>query len=160
MFELSQSFYFESAHTLRREVERNEADGSRRVHGHTYTAEVCVSGKIDRATGMVVDLAVLRAAIAAVREQLDHHFLDEVPGLGMPTLENLCVFIHKRVAAQVPGVASVSVARQSSGDRCVYRGPGRRGDGFVSAGGASGHPDDGHGSDGGNGGNGGGNGGE
>ena len=80
MFELSQSFYFESAHTLRREAERNEADGSRRVHGHTYTAEVCVSGKADRATGMVVDLAVLRAAIAAVREQLDHHFLDEVPG--------------------------------------------------------------------------------
>jgi len=162
MFELSQSFYFESAHTLRREVERNEADGSRRVHGHTYTAEVCVSGKAHRATGMVVDLAVLRAAIAAVREQLDHHFLDEVPGLDVPTLENLCVFIYKRVAAQVPGVASVSVARHSSGDRCVYRGPGGRGDraGAGSAGGASGGHDDGHGSDGGNGGSGGGNGGE
>lgn len=123
MFELSQSFYFESAHTLRRQVERNEADGSRRVHGHTYTAEVCVQGRPDPASGMVVDLAVLRAAIAAVREQLDHHFLDEVPGLDTPTLENLCVFIHERVAARVPGVASVSVARLSSGDRCVYRAP-------------------------------------
>jgi 6-pyruvoyltetrahydropterin/6-carboxytetrahydropterin synthase len=66
MFELSQSFYFESAHTLRRHVERNEADGSRRVHGHTYTAEVTVRGALDPATGMLVDLAVLRAAIAAV----------------------------------------------------------------------------------------------
>jgi 6-pyruvoyltetrahydropterin/6-carboxytetrahydropterin synthase len=121
MFELSQSFYFESAHTLRRQVERNEADGSRRVHGHTYTAEVTVGGTLDPATGMLVDLAVLRAAIAAVRERLDHHFLDEVPDLGTPTLEHLCLFIHRHVAAAVPGVASVSVARLSSGDRCVYR---------------------------------------
>ncbi len=121
MYELSQSFYFESAHTLKREVERNEADGSRRVHGHTYTAEVAVRGEADPASGMVVDLALLRASIAAVRGQLDHHFLDEVPGLGVPTLENLCRFIHGSVAAAVPGVACVTVERKSSGDRCTYR---------------------------------------
>jgi 6-pyruvoyltetrahydropterin/6-carboxytetrahydropterin synthase len=159
MFELSQSFYFESAHTLRREVERNEADGSRRVHGHTYTAEVSVRGRADPSTGMVVDLAVLREAIARVREQLDHHFLDEVPGLDVPTLENLCVFIHERVAARVPGVASVSVARHSSGDRCVYLGPAGAHRGVASQGGdggaSSGGHDAGHGGDGGNGGNGG-----
>ena len=121
MFELSQSFYFESAHTLKRQVERNEADGSRRVHGHTYTARVCVQGEADPASGMVVDLAVLRAAIAAVRDKLDHHFLDEVPNLGLPTLENLCRYIHAEVAATVPNLASVTVERKSSGDRCVYR---------------------------------------
>jgi 6-pyruvoyltetrahydropterin/6-carboxytetrahydropterin synthase len=123
MFELSQSFYFESAHTLRRAVERNEADGSRRVHGHTYTAEVTVQGRPDPDTGMVVDLAVLRAAIASVRGRLDHHFLDEVPGLGAPTLENLCLFIHAQVSSSVAGVSAVSVERKSSGDRCVYRVP-------------------------------------
>ena len=120
MFELSQSFYFESAHTLKRQVERNEADGSRRVHGHTYAAEVTVRGPLDPATGMLVDLAVLRAAIAAVRDRLDHHFLDEVAGLGTPTLENLCVFIHRHMVAAVPQVAEVCVERKSSGDRCVF----------------------------------------
>jgi 6-pyruvoyltetrahydropterin/6-carboxytetrahydropterin synthase len=121
MFELSQSFYFESAHTLKRAVERNEADGSRRVHGHTYTARVTVRGEADAATGMVLDLARLRAAIAEVRARLDHHFLDEVPGLDVPTLENLCVFIHRAIATSVPQVAEVSVERTSSGDRCSYR---------------------------------------
>lgn len=121
MFELSQSFYFESAHTLKRQVERNEADGSRRVHGHTYTARVTVRGEADPASGMVVDLALLRVAIAAVRERLDHHFLDEVPALGVPTLENLCRYIHAQVSAAVPGVAEILVERRSSGDRCVYR---------------------------------------
>ena len=67
-----------------------------------------------------LDLGVLRAAIAAVREQLDHHFLDEVPGVGAPTLENLCAFIHAQIAQRVPQVHSVSVQRKSSGDRCVY----------------------------------------
>jgi len=135
MFELSQSFYFESAHTLRRQVERNEADGSRRVHGHTYAAEVTVRGPLDPATGMLVDLAVLRAAIAAVRERLDHHFLDEVPGLPTPTLEHLCVFIHEHVRAAVPEVACVSVSRQSSGDRCVYRPEAMAGGGAKGGGG-------------------------
>lgn len=121
MFELSQSFYFEAAHTLRRPaVGHAEAKGSRRIHGHTYTAEVTVRGERDATTGMVVDLGVLRAAIAAVREQLDHHFLDEVPGVGAPTLENLCAFIHAQIALRVPQVFSVSVQRKSSGDRCVY----------------------------------------
>ena len=33
----------------------------RRIHGHTYRAEVAVSGPRDAHTGMVVDLAQLRA---------------------------------------------------------------------------------------------------
>jgi len=69
---------------------------------------------------MLLDLGVLRAAIAVLRDQLDHHLLDEVPGLGPPTLENLCRFIHHGLS-HLPGLHAVSVARDSSGDRCVYR---------------------------------------
>ena len=122
MFELSQSFYFEAAHTLRRSPgDAVEATGSRRIHGHTYQAEVTVCGQRDAATGMVVDLALLRAVVARVRATLDHHFLDEIEGLGVPTLENLCLYIHRSLAQSVPGGTQVSVWRQSSGDRCVYR---------------------------------------
>ena len=117
MFELSQTFYFEAAHTLER---RYETESSRRIHGHTYGAEVQVQGEPD-ARGMVVDLAHLRSVIARVRDTLDHHFLDDVPGLGPATLENLCRYIHRRVAAEVPGVSAVSVYRSASGDRCTYR---------------------------------------
>lgn len=120
MFELSQTFTFDAAHTLKRQVSPEEAAGSRRIHGHTYTAEVAVRGPRDAATGMVVDLSVLRAALAEVRSQLDHHLLDEVPGLGTPTLENLCVFIFDEAIARIPQVCMVSVSR-AAGDRCVYR---------------------------------------
>jgi len=43
-----------------------------------------------------------------------------VAGLGVPTLENLCVFIFERMAAQLPQVSAVAVSR-ASGDRCLYR---------------------------------------
>jgi 6-pyruvoyltetrahydropterin/6-carboxytetrahydropterin synthase len=120
MFELSQTFSFDAAHTLKRHVAAEEAAGSRRIHGHTYSAQVTVRGEREGDSGMVVDLAVLREVIAGVREQLDHHFLDEVADLGAPTLENLCVFIFERVQRQIPQVAAVAVFR-ASGDRCEYR---------------------------------------
>lgn len=85
--ELSQRFHFDAAHTLRRTT---ETEGSLRIHGHTYEAEVTVAGVPDTQSGMVVDLAELRREIARVREMLDHRLLDEVPGLGPATLENLC----------------------------------------------------------------------
>ncbi len=115
--ELSQRFYFEAAHTLRRVV---EVEGSRRVHGHTYEAEVTVRGTPD-AQGMVIDLALLRAEIAQVRDRLDHHFLDEVADLGIPTLENLCSYIHRHLAPTVPGLCAVMIERRASGDRCALR---------------------------------------
>ncbi|MFM9880304.1 MAG: 6-pyruvoyl trahydropterin synthase family protein [Burkholderiaceae bacterium] len=115
MFELTQEFYFEAAHTLERQLER---EGSRRIHGHTYHAEVTVAGEPD-ALGMVMDLAALRLQVHAVRALLDHHFLDEVQGLGRPTLENLCRFIAARLTPQLPGLKRVCVARRATGDRCT-----------------------------------------
>lgn len=117
MFELTQEFYFEAAHTLAREV---ETTSSRRLHGHTYHATVTVAGEPD-AQGMVMDLALLRGALQIVRAQLDHHFLDEVPGLGRPTLENLCRYIAAALQAPLPGLQQVTVARRASGDSCTWR---------------------------------------
>ncbi len=114
--EISQRFNFEAAHTLRREI---EAEGSRRVHGHTYFAEVAVRGTPDAATGMVMDLGLIRAHLAAVRDQLDHHFLDDVPGLGVPTLENLCSFIAAQFAQQGVQLSRVRVWREGVGDSCT-----------------------------------------
>jgi len=115
-YELSQRFYFEAAHTLLREI---ETESSRRVHGHTDEAEVTVRAQPDPITGMVIDLAILREHVQAVRHLLDHQLLDEIEGLGQPTLENLCAFILEKLGHQVECLAAVSVWRQASGDRCT-----------------------------------------
>ena len=115
-FTISQRFFFDAAHTLRREI---EAEGSRRIHGHTYHAEVSVSGVPDAVTGMVIDLGLLRQHLESVREQLDHRLLDEVPGLGAPTLENLCSFIAGSLSGMNPPPTRVRVWRDALGDACV-----------------------------------------
>jgi 6-pyruvoyltetrahydropterin/6-carboxytetrahydropterin synthase len=123
MFELSKQFRFESAHTLQRDAD-NKPDASRRIHGHSYRAEVVVRGDADPNTGMVVDFGVLERAVEAVRLALDHHFLDDVPDLGPPTMENLCAWIWRKLA-NCTGLARVSVYRDSTGEMCSYFGPGR-----------------------------------
>lgn len=117
LYELSQRFFFEAAHTLDRTI---DAEGSRRIHGHTYEAEVTVRGR-PNSNGMLIDLAYFRAEIERVRDQLDHRFLDEVEGLGAATIENLCAFIRVRLQDTVPGLCAVMIERRASGDRCVLR---------------------------------------
>lgn len=115
-YELTQEFYFEAAHTLGREI---EAESSRRIHGHTYHAEVTISGMPDPQTGMLIDLGRFRELLAAVKDKLDHRLLDQVPGLGMPTLEHLCAFIARTLSPDLPRLSKVTVARRTSGDRCT-----------------------------------------
>ncbi len=113
--EISQAFFFDAAHTLDRAI---ETAPSRRIHGHTYNAEVFLTGQPDPKTGMVIDLGLVRREVALLREQLDHHLLDEVEGLGPPTLENLCQFIFSRLMPALPALTSVRVWRNSIGDGC------------------------------------------
>lgn len=86
MFELSKQFRFDAAHTLDRVI---DTESSRRIHGHSYRAEVTVRGRSDPVTGMVVDLGILERAMDGARDALDHRFLDEINDLGPATMENL-----------------------------------------------------------------------
>ena len=113
--EISQAFFFDAAHTLDRLI---ETVGSKRIHGHTYNAEVFLTGRPDPGSGMVMDLGLVRREVALLRERLDHHLLDEVDGLGPPTLENLCQFIVSNLLPALPALTSVRVWRVSMGDGC------------------------------------------
>lgn len=119
MWELTKDFRFESAHTLRRSV---DTESSLRVHGHSYRALVTVRGRPDPATGMLLDVKVLEDALSVARSGLDHRLLDEVPDLGPPTLENLCVWIWRRLEGGLEGLHRVEVTRDSQGDSCSYQG--------------------------------------
>jgi 6-pyruvoyltetrahydropterin/6-carboxytetrahydropterin synthase len=62
-------------------------------HGHNYTVEVLVGGKVDPQTGMVVNLMDLDAVVhARVVDRLDHRNLNGDPlfAAQVPTTENLC----------------------------------------------------------------------
>jgi 6-pyruvoyltetrahydropterin/6-carboxytetrahydropterin synthase len=120
MFELSKQFRFEAAHTLQRAI---GTEGSRRVHGHSYRAEVAVRGVPDQASGMIVDLGLFDLSLQKVQGRLDHHFLDDIKGLGPATLENLAAFIWTALTENGVKPSRVVVARDASGESCLYTGP-------------------------------------
>jgi 6-pyruvoyltetrahydropterin/6-carboxytetrahydropterin synthase len=98
-----------------------DAAGSRQIHGHTYEAEITMTGLPDAVSGMVIDLAYLRQEIERVRALLDHQFLDDIAELGPATLENLCLFIKKHLIGTVPHLSCVTIERRASGDKCTLR---------------------------------------
>jgi 6-pyruvoyltetrahydropterin/6-carboxytetrahydropterin synthase len=119
MYELSKRFYFDAAHTLRREI---DTESSLRIHGHSYRAEVTVRGIPDPGSGMLVDLGLLERKLEEARLALDHRFLDEMNDLGPATMENLCAWIWRKLEEEISNLARVSVYRDSSGDGCSYFG--------------------------------------
>jgi 6-pyruvoyltetrahydropterin/6-carboxytetrahydropterin synthase len=115
MLEITQTFNFDAAHHLGAGAPEN-----RRLHGHSFQAEVTLRGEAG-ANGFLRDFGEVDIVLKAVRDLLDHHLLNEVEGLGAPTLENIARFIYARAKAGLPEVARVTVRRPSYGQSCTYQ---------------------------------------
>jgi 6-pyruvoyltetrahydropterin/6-carboxytetrahydropterin synthase len=115
-------FHFEAAHFL---PSAPPGHPNSRVHGHSFRVRVSVEGEPDPETGLVMHLDDLSAAMAEAREALDHRFLNEIEGLAAPTLELLSVWLWRRLANRLPGLAEVQIARDSCHEGCTYTGPAR-----------------------------------
>jgi len=116
--ELRKTFQFEAAHLLPRLPESHKC---RRLHGHSFQAEVVVAGEVDPELGWLMDYADLSRAFKPLWEQLDHRYLNEVPGLENPTSENIARWIWDRLKPGLPWLTEVHVAETCTA-RCVYRG--------------------------------------
>jgi 6-pyruvoyltetrahydropterin/6-carboxytetrahydropterin synthase len=114
--EITQQFGFDAAHYL----EGAPSDNNRRLHGHSFFAEVTLRGHADPVTGWVRDFNEVNAALGAIRESLDHRLLNEIEGIGAPTLENLARFIFREAKRQLPETCRVKLTRPSVGQSCIY----------------------------------------
>jgi 6-pyruvoyltetrahydropterin/6-carboxytetrahydropterin synthase len=118
MMDLRKTFQFEAAHLL---PGLPEAHKCRRLHGHSFKAEIVVSGELDPRLGWVMDYADISSAFKPLWEQLDHRYLNEVAGLENPTSENIAIWIWARLKPVLPLLSEVVVAETCTA-QCVYRG--------------------------------------
>lgn len=117
--EVAYRFGFDAAHHFDNYPEGHLYRG---VHGHSFQVEVAIEGKPDAHTGVVADFGEIERACLDVRGHLDHRMLNEIPGLAKPSLENLCLWIWAALSPQFPGLARVTVRRDSCGQSCSYSG--------------------------------------
>jgi len=116
--EIFREFTFEAAHRL-----PNVPAGHKcaRLHGHSYRVLVRVEGAIDPILGWVQDFGELKEAWKPVEAELDHYYLNDVPGLENPTSERLAEWIWSRLADALSGLSAIEV-RETCTSGCVYRG--------------------------------------
>lgn len=102
---IAKEFTFDAAHVLPN-VPRGHKCGN--MHGHTYKVRIEVVGPVDPATGWVVDYADLKLLWAPLEQMLDHHLLNEVPGLENPTSEVLADWVGNLLHDWVAGPAGTT----------------------------------------------------
>lgn len=117
--EIYKQFTVEAAHRL-----PNVPPGHKcaRLHGHSFGIEIRVRGPLDPHLGWVVDFADIKAVFQPIYDQLDHHYLNDIPGLENPTSERLAVWIWEQLQPRLPALSAV-IVRETCTSGCEYRGP-------------------------------------
>ena len=92
-----------------------------RLHGHSFLVRICVDGQVDEQLGWVADFSDLKVAFQPLYDQLDHNYLNEIPGLENPTSENIAIWIWERLGPRLPGLSEI-IVRETCTSGCVYRG--------------------------------------
>jgi 6-pyruvoyltetrahydropterin/6-carboxytetrahydropterin synthase len=116
--EIFKEFTFEAAHRLPHVPEGHKCS---RLHGHSFRAEIHVAGPVDPRLGWVIDYADIKAAFEPLLDRLDHHYLNEVPGLENPTSEEIARWIWRSLRPVLQGLSRV-VIRETCTSGATYTG--------------------------------------
>jgi len=69
----------------------------------------------------VMDFADVKTAFGPLFERLDHHYLNDVPGLENPTSENLALWIWRELKPALPSLSKI-VVHETCTSGCAYSG--------------------------------------
>jgi len=115
---LVHEFRFEAAHRLPKVPAGHKCS---RLHGHSFKVELAVEGPVNEETGWFLDFAHLYAAWEPIYTEIDHNFLNDVPGLENPTSEVLARWLWNRLRPALPALVRVTVF-ETCNARCEYEG--------------------------------------
>jgi 6-pyruvoyltetrahydropterin/6-carboxytetrahydropterin synthase len=116
---LVQEFRFEAAHRLPRVPPGHKCAA---LHGHSYRIDVAVSGPVGEERGWLIDFQQIHDAWMPLFAQLDHHYLNDIPGLENPTSEILAAWLWERLTRSLPGLLERITVFETQDARCEYEG--------------------------------------
>ena len=116
---ISKSFYFEAAHRLT--ITNNEVN--KNIHGHSYFVEIFIIDQTNEINknGLILDFSIFEKRLKMIKNDLDHKFLNEVSGLENPTLENIGMYIFKRLKKIDLNLYKIIVKRKSCGETFILK---------------------------------------
>ncbi|HEX9825899.1 MAG TPA: 6-carboxytetrahydropterin synthase [Flavobacteriaceae bacterium] len=117
---VSRKAHFNAAHRLYRKDWSDEKNAqvfgkcsNPNFHGHNYELIVSVTGKINKQTGFVIDMKILKDIIKdEVEDAFDHKNLnievEEFKNLN-PTAENIVIIIYNKIRARLDSLLDLEV---------------------------------------------------
>jgi len=115
---LSKTFGFEAAHDLPRFPDGHKC---RRLHGHSFRFDVIVEGDVDPHTGIVIDYGDIKIVVDPIVKQLDHYYLNDIPGLSNPTSEMIAKWLWDCIHPKLPLLCMI-IVYETCTSRCEYTG--------------------------------------
>ncbi|MBX7231015.1 MAG: 6-carboxytetrahydropterin synthase QueD [Bdellovibrionales bacterium] len=115
LFEIRKTLTFEAAHKLPFVPPGHKCG---RLHGHSFQVTVVVRGPLDP-VGWVMDFSEIKSKLKPLIEELDHHYLNEIPGLENPTSEVLAQWFFQKAKTIVSEVYQVIVSETCTSE-CIY----------------------------------------
>ena len=116
--DIYKEFTFEAAHRLPNVPEGHKCA---RLHGHSFYVRLYVRGDVGETTGWVMDFGDLKKHFKPIYDQLDHYYLNDIPGLENPTSENLARWIWQRLKPNLPELHLIEI-KENCTSGCLYRG--------------------------------------
>lgn len=76
---------------------------------------------MDPHLGWIMDFADVKAVVEPIVRELDHYYLNEIPGLENPTSEVIAGWLWNRIKPQLPELTRI-VLHETCNARCEYEG--------------------------------------
>lgn len=116
---ITKAFVVQAAHRLPMVPEGHKCH---RLHGHNFKILISLRGPV-REDGFVADFADITSAFEPLRKQLDHEYLNDIPGLENPTSENLCLWLYQNLIEALGELLFEITVYENETAKCVYRVP-------------------------------------
>lgn len=111
-------FQFEAAHYLPHVPKTHKC---RRLHGHSFFVRLELTNKINEKKGWIIDYSEIKLAFQPIYNQLDHNFLNDIPGLENPTSEILAKWIWDHLKPNLSILSAVTI-KETCNSGCIYKG--------------------------------------
>lgn len=111
-------FVFDAAHFLPNVPKGHKC---KNMHGHTYGLTIFIEAKVKQPEGWLMDYADLKAGVKPVLDKLDHHYLNDIPGLENPTSEILAEWLWLQLKPVLPELKRIEL-NETATSGVIYEG--------------------------------------
>ncbi|MCS7064000.1 MAG: 6-carboxytetrahydropterin synthase QueD [Methylacidiphilales bacterium] len=115
---ITKDFHFEAAQSL---ASFPEGHKCRHIHGHSFKVSISIKGPVNPQTGLLRDHAEISQAMRPILKKIDHAYLNDIPGLENPTIENIAAWLWHQLKPHLPELYEITL-HETPHARCTFRG--------------------------------------